>query len=38
MDPKHYVGEIQWVPLSAAAWWQISLDAMTVSAPMTPLC
>lgn len=30
-DPKHYTGDITWVPLLAATYWEITLDDFTVS-------
>jgi len=29
-DPKHYTGDITWVPLKAATYWEITLGGLTI--------
>eukprot|EP00920_Eleutheroschizon_duboscqi_P042214 GHVT01100982.1.p1 GENE.GHVT01100982.1~~GHVT01100982.1.p1 ORF type:complete len:776 (-),score=214.40 GHVT01100982.1:985-3312(-) len=30
IDPKHYVGQITWLPLVSESYWQVALQAVTV--------
>ncbi|KAJ8370257.1 hypothetical protein SKAU_G00102850 [Synaphobranchus kaupii] len=31
MDPNHYTGNINWIPLSSKTYWQISMDSVTIN-------
>ncbi|KAJ8370247.1 hypothetical protein SKAU_G00102750 [Synaphobranchus kaupii] len=31
MDPNHYTGNINWIPLSSESYWQISMDSVTMN-------
>ncbi|KAJ8370258.1 hypothetical protein SKAU_G00102860 [Synaphobranchus kaupii] len=31
MDPNHYTGNINWIPLSSETYWQISMDSVTIN-------
>lgn len=35
-DPNHYVGEITWIPLTSATYWQIKMDRYERSNPGRP--
>ncbi|XP_028266295.1 pepsin A-like [Parambassis ranga] len=30
-DPSHYTGQITWIPLSSATYWQIQMDSVTIN-------
>lgn len=32
-DPNHYVGEITWIPLTSATYWQVKMDRYERSNP-----
>ncbi|XP_039656929.1 pepsin A-like [Perca fluviatilis] len=31
VDSSHYTGQINWIPLSSATYWQISMDSVTIN-------
>ncbi|XP_037630086.1 pepsin A-like [Sebastes umbrosus] len=31
IDSSHYTGQITWIPLSSATYWQISMDSVTIN-------
>ncbi|KAL3066193.1 hypothetical protein OYC64_016192 [Pagothenia borchgrevinki] len=31
IDSSHYTGEIAWIPLSSATYWQINMDSVTIN-------
>ncbi|XP_060931023.1 pepsin A-like [Limanda limanda] len=30
-DPNHYTGQISWIPLTSATYWQIKMDSVTIN-------
>ncbi|XP_031701551.1 pepsin A-like [Anarrhichthys ocellatus] len=38
IDSSHYTGQITWVPLTSATYWQIQMDSVTINGEVVACC